>query len=373
MGQVFDLALTHSQAWVLLAMADHADHLGERVWPSVPLVAWKTGMSPRQVKRIIAELRALGALEIVDAASGRPGEANHYRLNLDAVPRKPPFSHLSNLSSNRRKHLLAGLLAKGGPVCRHCQQPGTNDLAPDGRAWEVDRIVPGSAYGLYTEDNVVLSCGPCNKAKKDRNPQTGAMAAPVPAGETGAKSETERVPNRKETGAKSEGDGCQAGVTLIPIESSEEPSGGNRAKPHAPVQDPIEADDPEDLWEAPVQAAEAYTERESRLLAFAAKHGATLDHPSIGDLRGEWLAELSSPGLTLEEAEEAFRAAGHSCLPSHWRRHAPSAEERHERAQVAAQRKRDAEYLAAEERKKQEWLDHCAKVLALRAKATATA
>ena len=56
-GMIWDLDLPHSQAWVLLAMADHADHEGNNVFPSVDLIAWKTNYSERQVQRIVKQLR----------------------------------------------------------------------------------------------------------------------------------------------------------------------------------------------------------------------------------------------------------------------------------------------------------------------------
>jgi len=62
MGAVWELALSRPKQVVLLAMADHADHEGRNVRPSVPLVAWKTGYSERQVQRIIGQLISDGLL-----------------------------------------------------------------------------------------------------------------------------------------------------------------------------------------------------------------------------------------------------------------------------------------------------------------------
>ena len=50
---VWDYVLTPEEQIVLLAFADHADHNGEHAWPSIPLLAWKTGLSERTIYRVI--------------------------------------------------------------------------------------------------------------------------------------------------------------------------------------------------------------------------------------------------------------------------------------------------------------------------------
>ena len=56
MGQVWDLDLPHNQAWVLMALADHADHEGNNVYPGLGLLRYKTGYSERQIRRVLDEL-----------------------------------------------------------------------------------------------------------------------------------------------------------------------------------------------------------------------------------------------------------------------------------------------------------------------------
>ena len=88
-GLVWELDLTHSQQSILLAMADHAEHDGSQVFPSIALIAWKTGYSKRQVKRVIGELRELGILILVKEANRyRPRE---YRIDVSAGKQKAPF------------------------------------------------------------------------------------------------------------------------------------------------------------------------------------------------------------------------------------------------------------------------------------------
>src|SRR6476646_11958684 len=88
MGQVWDLKIPFNQAWVLLAMADHADHQGKNVFPSLPLEAWKTGYSLSNVKAIVRQLKDEGIL--VEYSRTRGG-VKIYRIELMHVLRKEPF------------------------------------------------------------------------------------------------------------------------------------------------------------------------------------------------------------------------------------------------------------------------------------------
>jgi len=89
MGMVWDLVLSPAERSVLLAMADHADHDGNNVRPSVALIAWKTDYSERQVQRIIGDLRKDGLLVLVRGAT--PTTPNHYRIDIAAGKQKPAF------------------------------------------------------------------------------------------------------------------------------------------------------------------------------------------------------------------------------------------------------------------------------------------
>ena len=51
-GLVWESDLPQNEKYVLLAYADHADHEGNGIFPSVGLIAWKTGYTPRNIKRI---------------------------------------------------------------------------------------------------------------------------------------------------------------------------------------------------------------------------------------------------------------------------------------------------------------------------------
>lgn len=89
-GRVWELELHHAERLVLLALADHADHLGANIYPSIGLVAWKTGYSESQVRRIMRQLVNSRYLIVVRNGGGR-GNPNVYRFDLDAGLVKAPF------------------------------------------------------------------------------------------------------------------------------------------------------------------------------------------------------------------------------------------------------------------------------------------
>lgn len=87
LGRIWDLVLTPAQQIVMLALADHADHVGGSIKPGVPLVAWKTGYSERQVRRIMHELETSGLLVKEQERRGKP---TVYRIDLSkGVPKEP--------------------------------------------------------------------------------------------------------------------------------------------------------------------------------------------------------------------------------------------------------------------------------------------
>ena len=53
---------TGNDRFVLLAIADNAWEDGTNSWPSVALLAWKTGLSERTVRRCLDNLEKLGEL-----------------------------------------------------------------------------------------------------------------------------------------------------------------------------------------------------------------------------------------------------------------------------------------------------------------------
>lgn len=84
MAAVFDADLPRAEKFVLLAMADHADHEGHNIFPSVSLIAWKTGYQQRQVQRAIKSLLEKNIL--VDEGQHKKYLTNVYWLNTENLP-----------------------------------------------------------------------------------------------------------------------------------------------------------------------------------------------------------------------------------------------------------------------------------------------
>jgi len=77
MGLVWDLDIPQNEKFVLLAYADHADHNGDNMFPSVALVAKKTGYSERSVQRTTRSLEEKGYL----VANGKgPNGTNKWKF-----------------------------------------------------------------------------------------------------------------------------------------------------------------------------------------------------------------------------------------------------------------------------------------------------
>lgn len=88
MGALWERDLSMRDMLVLMALADHADHMGGSIRPGVPLIAWKCGLSERQTMRIMKEFEGRGILIRVRERAGKPVE---YRMDLSGIPMKPEF------------------------------------------------------------------------------------------------------------------------------------------------------------------------------------------------------------------------------------------------------------------------------------------
>lgn len=95
MGQVWDLDIPHNQLLVLLAMTDHADHSGGNMYPSMGLIAHKTGYSERQVKRVIKALVSAGILILEKIGNGT---VNVYRVDFSNAKKKEPYKTRDKMS-----------------------------------------------------------------------------------------------------------------------------------------------------------------------------------------------------------------------------------------------------------------------------------
>jgi hypothetical protein len=72
---------------VLIALVDACDDEGRRIFPSVAKLARAAQCSARQVQRVLRAYCSAGLLRVVREASGRPGQATHYEMDVGVLRR----------------------------------------------------------------------------------------------------------------------------------------------------------------------------------------------------------------------------------------------------------------------------------------------
>lgn len=82
MSMVFD-RYPHGDAEMLLALAlaDHADEHGERIYPGVPTLALKTRQTERSVQRQLRKMEDMGWLECIFRSKGGRSKPSQYRIS----------------------------------------------------------------------------------------------------------------------------------------------------------------------------------------------------------------------------------------------------------------------------------------------------
>lgn len=125
-GIVWELDLPQPKKIVLLAMADHADQDGNDIYPSIGLIAWKTGYSPRHVQRIINQLEKENLLKLVEKDFGRYHTVN-YSLTLENAKRLKKYTGRESLLKDE-KMIERGRKAKATREAK--DTPVTPDVTP---------------------------------------------------------------------------------------------------------------------------------------------------------------------------------------------------------------------------------------------------
>ena len=89
MGLLWDLDLPPSDKLVALALADHADHDGNRAYPSVPMLAYKVGLGTTQTRAHLRALEGMGVIVRVNLGKGGQrggrGIPTEYRFDMDLI------------------------------------------------------------------------------------------------------------------------------------------------------------------------------------------------------------------------------------------------------------------------------------------------
>ena len=88
MGLVWEANLDRQLKLVLLAYADHADHDGDNIFPSVGRIAWKTGYHPDSIRRLT---KSLIDLEILVSDGESQLGTNLYHIDYNNLPNLEPY------------------------------------------------------------------------------------------------------------------------------------------------------------------------------------------------------------------------------------------------------------------------------------------
>jgi len=151
-GKVWGLDLPHNKLLILLALADHADHEGNNVYPSLGLIAWKTGYSEQQVRRVMRLLEQDG---ILVATNKTPGKATRYRIDLSAGKPKPSRNTHQNVTPDKKSPLTFGTqtpdITMSPESYNHKQPPQSGGKFPkDVSKWNATHT--GQYYALNTDN-----------------------------------------------------------------------------------------------------------------------------------------------------------------------------------------------------------------------------
>lgn len=90
-GLVLEADLPKDQKAVLVALADHANHDGTRVYPSTDKLIWMTGYERRSVQYALDKLEEKGILVCVVRGGRGPRTPTVWRIALEKLPSLPPF------------------------------------------------------------------------------------------------------------------------------------------------------------------------------------------------------------------------------------------------------------------------------------------
>ena len=176
MGEVWELALPREQKYVLLCLADHADHEGNHVFPSLGLIEWKTEYSQRQIRRILECLESAGVLVAVRRANGLVTE---YRIALAGVARKPAYF---KQHGRPRCEKTPDILTKTPDILTHAdaktpdilaENPGHFDNRTPDILTKTPDILAASPIRAIPNRHRTVNCEPSLEERGARAPENG--------------------------------------------------------------------------------------------------------------------------------------------------------------------------------------------------------
>lgn len=181
MGLVWEREMSHAQQAVLLALADHGQDDGTRIYPSYARLAWKSGYSRRQVKRLVLGLIKLGAIKRVRRGGPRAG-TNSYRLNLEVFQLKKPLEGGDILTPPRTSEVVSPRPPRGdktglgGDIAMSPESPSESPYNHKKRA----RVIPKGSRASEPDkkrDRIREAIHDLRLTSYGRNPKAIAAAA----------------------------------------------------------------------------------------------------------------------------------------------------------------------------------------------------
>lgn len=221
LSHCFNLRLPANEKWLLVSLADYADEWGESVFPSLDTLEERTGMSRSTLKRTIARAMDRGVLQRL--AEATPVSPAFYRIvGIEPASREP-----AQKSPMCPPVLRRAVVLTFQATCEYCKRASaSNELDPDGKPWNIDRLRPGVRAGVYSPDNVTLACRACNQKKRTADAPVGTRSLTVRQRETQGV-QIEPSP-RTSTGVQIE---PREGVTVNPPGGQIEPREGVKLNP----------------------------------------------------------------------------------------------------------------------------------------------
>jgi hypothetical protein len=142
MGQLFELLLPRCQKDILRILCDSADDvpqqsgIGINSYPSIPVVAWKSDYSERQVQRLQRELEMQGIL--IPVRVHPIYGTTEFEIHLEHVPKKPPFEVKKPRARGGRNGLSRGDMVS--PLEATSVHPsGRQNATPSGEGGDTPR------------------------------------------------------------------------------------------------------------------------------------------------------------------------------------------------------------------------------------------
>jgi 5-methylcytosine-specific restriction endonuclease McrA len=195
-SRVFRCDLPTKAKFVLVCLADQSNEYGI-CYPGITTLSRMTSMPERTLQRVLGYLKKNGWIETFWKPTDkiRYKSILHYRLKIDGLQDMPKPNY-----SNCPPALREEVIERFEQTCSYCHKTGNETLGPDGKSWEVDRIVPGSRGGGYEPYNITLSCKLCNLSKGAKlAPSTTSLGAILD--KEGCQNRQEVVPEQTRSGA----------------------------------------------------------------------------------------------------------------------------------------------------------------------------